>query len=107
MNSEIKNILMEIMAKLGKDSLSSTEILGLLENNGKLRYVIYRDYCHRMHKQDILDEIEFINEEENKNITLTDDDLEIIVEDYENQLDNTDEWHTHLINTLRKFEIIE
>lgn len=41
-----------------------------------------------------------------KNI-LEDDDLEIILEDYENRLDNTDEWHTHLINTLRKFEIIE
>ena len=31
MNSEIKNVLMEEMAKLGKDSLSSTEILELLE----------------------------------------------------------------------------
>lgn len=107
MNSEIKNILMEEMAKLGKESLSSTEILDLLEHNDKLRYATHGDYCHQMHKRDILDEIEYINEYENKNITLEDDDLEIILEDYENRLDNTDEWHTHLTNTLRKFEIIE
>lgn len=107
MNSEIKNILVEEMLKKDKASLTITEILELLEHNDKLRYAIHGDYCKQMHKQDILDEIEFINKEENKNITLTDDDLEIIVEDYENQLDNTDEWHTHLINTLRKFEIIE
>lgn len=106
MNSEIKNILIEEMLKKDKASLTITEILELLEHNDKLRYAIHGDYCKQMHKQDILDEIEFINEEENKNITLTDDDLEIIVEDYENRLDNTDEWHTHLINTLRKFEII-
>lgn len=43
--------------------------------------------------------------ETNSNYTL--DDLGIILEDYENRLDNTDEWHTHLTNTLRKFEIIE
>lgn len=107
MNSEIKNILMEVMAKMGKDSLTSTEILDLLENNGKLRYVIYRDYCHRMHRQDILDEIEYRNSEENANITIDDDTLEIVLESYEERLENTDDWHIHLINTLRKFEIIE
>lgn len=107
MNSEIKNVLMEEMAKLGKDSLSSTEILELLENNDKLRYAIHGDYCHQMHKQDILDEIEYRNSEENANITIDDDTLEIVLEDYENRLDDTDEWHTHLINSLRKFYVIE
>lgn len=107
MNSEIKNVLMEEMAKLGKDSLSSTEILELLENNDKLRYAILGDYWHQMHKQDILDEIEYRNSEENANITIDDDTLEIVLEDYENRLDDTDEWHTHLINSLRKFYVIE
>lgn len=107
MNSEIKNALMEEMAKLGKDSLSSTEILDLLENNDKLRYAIHGDYCHLMHKQDILDEIEYRNSKENANITIDDDTLEIVLEDYENRLDNADEWHTHLINSLRKFYVIE
>ena len=60
-----------------------------------------------MHKQDILNEIEFINEEKNANITIDDDTLKDMLEDYENRLDDTDEWHTHLTNTLRKFEIIE
>ena len=60
-----------------------------------------------MHKQDILDEIEYRNSEENANITIDDDTLEIVLEDYENRLDNTDEWHTHLINSLRKFYVIE
>ena len=107
MNSEIKNVLMEEMAKLGKDSLSFTEILELLENNDKLRYAIHGDYCRQMHKQDILDEIEYRNSEENANITIDDDTLEIVLEDYENRLDDTDEWHTHLINSLRKFYVIE
>ena len=107
MHSEIKNVLMEEMAKLGKDSLSSTEILELLENNDKLRYAIRGDYCRQMHKQDILDEIEYRNSEENANITIDDDTLEIVLEDYENRLDDTDEWHTHLINSLRKFYVIE
>ena len=107
MNSEIKNVLMEEMAKLGKDSLSSTEILELLENNDKLLYAIHGDYCHQMHKQDILDEIEYRNSEENANITIDDGTLEIVLEDYENRLDDTDEWHTHLINSLRKFYVIE
>ena len=107
MNSEIKNVLMEEMTKLGKDSLSSTEILELLENNDKLRYAIHGDYCHQMHKQDILDEIEYRNSEENANITIDDDTLEIVLEDYENRLDDTDEWHIHLINSLRKFYVIE
>lgn len=107
MNSEIKNVLMEEMAKLGKDSLSSTEILDLLEHNDKLRYALHGDYCHQMHKQDILDEIEHRNNEENANIIIDDDTLEIVLEDYENRLEENDEWHLHLMNSLRKFGIIE
>lgn len=107
MNSEIKNILIEEMLKKDKASLTITEILELLEHNDKLRYAIHGDYCKQMHKQDILDEIEYRNSEENANITIDDDTLEIVLESYEERLDNTDEWHTHLINTLRKFEIIE
>lgn len=107
MNSEIKNILVEEMLKKDKASLTITEILELLEHNDKLRYAIHEDYCHQMHKQDILDEIEYRNNEQNTNITIDDDTLEIVLESYEERLDNTDEWHTHLINTLRKFEIIE
>ena len=107
MNSEIKNVLMEEMAKMGKESLSSTEILDLLEHNDKLRYAIHGDYCHEMHKQDILDEIEYRNSEENANISIDDVTLEDMVEDYENCLDNTTDWHTHLIETFEKFGIIE
>lgn len=107
MNSEITNILIEEMLKKDKASLTITEILELLEHNDKLRYAIHGDYCKQMHKQDILDEIEYRNSEENANITIDDDTLEIVLESYEERLDNTDEWHTHLINTLRKFEIIE
>lgn len=107
MNSEIINILVEEMLKKDKASLTITEILELLEHNDKLRYAIHGDYCKQMHKQDILDEIEYRNSEENANITIDDDTLEIVLESYEERLDNTDEWHTHLINTLRKFEIIE
>ena len=107
MNSEIKNILMEEMQKKGKSSLTTTEIVDLFENNTSASFAIYNDYCKKMHKQDILDEIEYRNNEQNANITIDDDTLEIVLESYENRLDNTDEWHTHLINTLRKFEIIE
>lgn len=108
MNSEIKNALMEEMAKLGKDSLSSTEILDLLENNDKLRYALHRDYCHQMHKQDILDEIKYLKENAELNeVELDDVTLNEIIEDYENRLEENDEWHSHLMNSLRKFEIIE
>lgn len=107
MNSEIKNVLMKEMAKMGKESLSSTEILDLLEHNDKLRYAIHGDYCHEMHKQDILDEIEYRNSEENANISIDDDTLEDMLEDYENKLEEDEEWHLHLVNTFRKFEIIE
>ena len=107
MNSEIKNVLMEEMAKMGKESLSSTEILDLLEHNDKLRYAMHGDYCRQMHKQDILDEIEYRNSEENANISIDDDTLEDMLEDYENKLEEDDEWHLHLVNTFRKFEIIE
>ena len=107
MNSEIKNVLMEEMAKMGKESLSSTEILDLLEHNDKLRYAMHGDYCHEMHKQDILDEIEYRNSEENANISIDDDTLEDMLEDYENKLEEDEGWHLHLVNTFRKFEIIE
>ena len=107
MNSEIKNILVEEMLKKDKASLTITEILELLEHNDKLRYAIHGDYWHQMHKQDILDEIEYRNNEQNTNITIDDDTLGIVLERYEERLDDMDEWHTHLINTLREFEIIE
>lgn len=107
MNSEIRNIFFTEMLKKQKANLELDEIMDLLEHNDKLRYALFGDYNHEMHKRDILDEIEYINEYENKNITLEDADLEIILENYENRLDNTDEWYTHLTNTLRKFEIIE
>ena len=98
---------MEEMAKMGKESLSSTEILDLLEHNDKLRYAMHGDYCHEMHKQDILDEIEYRNSEENANISIDDDTLEDMLEDYENKLEEDEGWHLHLVNTFRKFEIIE
>lgn len=107
MNSEIKNILMEIMAKMGKESLTSTEILDLLEHNDKLRYAIHGDYCHQMHKQDILDEIKFRNNIGDTNISIDDVTLKDMLEDYENRLNDTDEWYTHLIRTFKKFGIIE
>lgn len=44
-----------------------------------------------MNKQDILDKIKYRNKEQNANITLDDDTLEIVLESYENRLDNTDE----------------
>lgn len=107
MNKEIKTIILTEILKKEELNLTFNEIMDLLEHNDKLRCAIYRDYAHEMHKYDILDTIESINEEENKNIALTDEDLEIILEDYENRLSNSDEWNTHLMNALSVFGIIE
>ena len=107
MNSDIKNILMKEIQKKGKSSLTTTEIVDLFENNTSASFAIYNDYCKKMHKHDILDEIELINEEENKNITLTNDKLEEILKNYEDRLNYYDEWHEHLTNTLIEFKIIK
>lgn len=104
---EVKDIILTEMLKKQKASLELGEIMDLLEHNDKLRYAFFGDYNREMHKRDILDEIEYINETDDKNITLSEEDLDDILCSYEDRLEENDDWHGHLIKTLREYEIIE
>lgn len=94
------------------------DVIDLLEHDYTLRTTIYNNVEKEYHIEDVQEEIEFRNQmyrdectEENKTpnleemIIVNEQELNQIVEDYENNLDNDDSWHINLNVALDKFLI--
>lgn len=84
-----------------KDNFSN--IITYLEQNDRIRWEIYREVERQYHKEDIQNEIDYYNEENDTNYTFTDKELDLMLEDYENSLDDCEEWHYILKNIIEKW----
>lgn len=62
------------------------DLLDFILNDGSLRWEIYRDVEKELHKEDILNELEEGN-------TITNEQLDLILERYEDNLSNSEDWH--------------
>lgn len=62
------------------------DLCDFLMNDGTLRWDIYRDVEKELHKEDVLHEL-------TEDQTITPEQLELIVERYEDNLSNSEDWH--------------
>ena len=107
-----KNLITNWMLNINKKSLNINEILDLLEENEQLKYILHIELEREFHRQDIRNEIDFINEqneynEHNTPIFVDDLIIEKITDDYENRLDNSEYWRIILKESLKNFNIGE
>ena len=92
------------------------DIITLLENDYTLRSTIYNNVEKENHIEDVREEIEYRNQmyrdecaeedkipNEKEMIMVNEQELKQIVEDYEDNLDNDDSWHTNLNVALNSF----
>lgn len=79
----------------------------LTNHETTLANLIFRFIEREYHKEDVLNEIEYLNEDWNsdepeKQISLDDKTLEHIVNDYEEMLGDSEDWHFCLIEAIRR-----
>ncbi len=77
-------------------------LVNMLINDDTLRFLIYRSVEQEYHKEDIRNEIEYMNDNEDTKITLTDDLLHDILVDYEEFLGDGEEWHYKLKEAISR-----
>lgn len=107
MNDIKKQIIKEWMINMNKKSLNINEILDLLEENEQLKDILHRERERDYHRQDIRNEIDFFNEEKKDEfqIIIDDETIEKITDYYEDRLDNSEDWHFILKDSLKSFNI--
>lgn len=75
------------------------DIIEFLNRNDEIRWEIFRQEEKHYHKEDIQNEINYINEENNTNYTFTSEEVDLILEDYE----DSEEWSFRLRNVLDRW----
>ena len=80
-----------------------------LEENANLRDFIFATREREYHREDVREEIDYLNNEWNKDepekhIVVTDEDVEHITDLYEESLLDSDDWHEHLTWALNEFK---
>lgn len=114
MNDIKRDIIKEYMGE--KTKLDIDEILDLLEENEDLRDVIFREREKEYHREDIMNEIDYLNErietenenagtETNELYDIDDDTIEEITDKYEDRLGDSEDWHYILQSVLEDFDI--
>lgn len=107
MNDIKREIIEDYMKKNNKATLDIEDVLYLLEENACLQYQVYCEYMHDTHLMEIDNEIAFINEDRETPLEIDDETRHAILEDYENILDNSEDWHNCLIDAIKKNVDIE
>lgn len=97
---EIQKFINEnaIFDKLDKDNKTQIENIltdTLADTNSNFAYWVFRNYEKELHREDVRNEIININEydELEQEITIDDKTLETIVEDYEDFMGESGDWH--------------
>lgn len=91
--------------------LTLSEVMDLLKNNDIIQWSIYRSVEREYHIEDIQNEIDFLNERREDNEEelippLNEDTLNMVLEDYECLLEDSEEWNFKLREALKRNEII-
>ena len=98
--SRIEQIVMDYF---NHNDLNLYNLIKFLEQNDTIRYQIYREMEQYYHKEDIQNEIDYMNDENDTNYTFTNEEMNLILEDYEDSLGDSEEWHYRLRNVLEKW----
>lgn len=84
----------------GDTPFSIEDVAKYLRENDAIRWLIYRDVEREFHKKDILEELDYMNDENDTNYTITPEELYLILENYEDKLGDSEEWHYILRGAL-------
>ena len=98
--SRIEQIVMDYF---NHNDLNLYNLIKFLEQNDTIRYQIYREMEKYYHKEDIQNEIDYMNDENDTNYTFTNEEMNLILEDYEDSLGDSEEWHYRLRNVLERW----
>jgi hypothetical protein len=107
MNDIKREIIEKYMREHNKTTLDIEDVLYLLEENARLQYQVLCEYMHDTHLMDISNEIDFINEDRETPLEIDDETRHAILEDYENILEDRENWHNCLIDAIKKNVDIE
>ena len=80
----IKKLINEFVQTTSFANLEE-DLCNFLLSDGKIRWEIFRDVEKELHKEDILNEFD--------NDTITTEDIDKILERYEDNLANSEDWH--------------
>ena len=98
--SRIEQIVMDYF---NHNDLNLYNLIKFLEQNDTIRYQIYREMEKYYHKEDIQNEIDYMNGENDTNYTFTNEEMDLILEDYEDSLGDSEEWAFRLRNVLERW----
>ena len=98
--SRIEQIVMDYF---NHNDLNLYNLIKFLEQNDTIRYQIYREMEQYYHKEDIQNEIDYMNGENDTNYTFTNEEMDLILEDYEDSLGDSEEWNYRLRNVLERW----
>ena len=92
-----------VMDYFNHNDLNLYNLIKFLEQNDTIRYQIYREMEQYYYKEDIQNEIDYMNGENDTNYTFTNEEMDLILEDYEDSLSDSEEWHYRLRNVLERW----
>lgn len=98
--SRIEQIVMDYF---NHNDFNLTNVINFLEENYAIRWEIFRQEEKRYRKEDIQNAIDFMNDENDTNYTFTNEEMDLILEEYEDSLGDSEEWSYRLRNVLERW----
>lgn len=92
-----------VMAYFDHNDFNLKNVINFLEENDAIRWEIFRQEEKYYHKEDIQNEIDYMNDENETNYTFTNEEMDLILEDYEDSLGDSEEWNYRLRNVLERW----
>lgn len=92
-----------VMTHFDHNDFNLKNVINFLEENDTIRWEIFRQEEKHYHKEDIQREIDYMNDENNTNFTFTNEEMDLILEDYEDSLGDSEEWAFRLRNVLERW----
>lgn len=104
-----KEIIKSYMDKVNKQQFDLNDIVEMINSCEDLRVAVHRQQELQFERQDIENEIEFINYERKQNkeeqITLDEETKEEILDRYDDHRAESEEWHLILQDVLTDFGV--
>ena len=98
--SRIEQIVMDYF---NHNDFNLKNVINFLEENDTIRWEIFRQKEKQYHKEDIQNAIDYMNDENDTNYTFTNEEMDLLLEDYEDSLEDSDEWNYRLRNVLQRW----
>lgn len=92
-----------VMTHFDHNDFNLKNVINFLEENDAIRWEIFRQEEKHYHKEDIQNEIDYMNDKYETNHTFTNEEMDLILEDYEDSLGDSEEWAYRLRNVLERW----